>query len=76
MSVYKTLTLVLVSRIGFEPMTPSLKVNYTTTNSSQIGNNFTIDGRFMNLKPIFSEKSRMENWTPPSLFGNYTVSRF
>ena len=39
-----------MSRIGFEPMTPSLKVNYTTTYSSQIGNHFTIDGRFMNLK--------------------------
>jgi len=35
------------SRIGFEPMTPSLKANYTTTFWSQIGNNFTIDGRFM-----------------------------
>ena len=44
-----------MSRIRFEPMTASLKVNYTTTNSSQIGNNFTIDGRFMNLKPIFSD---------------------
>jgi len=31
-------------------MTPFLKVNYTTTNSIQIGNNFTFDGRFMNLK--------------------------
>ena len=48
--------MVLVSRIGFEPMTPSLKVNYTTTNSSQIGNNFTFDGRFMNLKAYIYEK--------------------
>ena len=53
----------LVSRIGFEPMTPSLKVNYTTTNSSQIGNNFTIDGRFMNLKAYIFGKIRMENRT-------------
>ena len=58
----------LVSRIGFEPMTPSLKVNYTTTNSSQIGNNFTIDGRFMNLKAYIFGKFRMENMTPPFLF--------
>ena len=68
MSVYKTLTLVLVSRIGFEPMTPSLKVNYTTTNSSQIGNNFNYDGRFMNLKAYIFGKiqyGKMDTlWTP------------
>ena len=46
-----------------KPMTPSLKVNYTTTNSSQIGNNFTIDGRFMNLKAYIFGKIRMEKWT-------------
>ena len=53
----------LVSRIGFEPMKPSLKVNYTTTNSCQIRNNFTIDGRFMNLKAYIFGKIRMENRT-------------
>ena len=52
-----------MSRIGFEPMTPSLKVNYTTTNSSQIGNNFIIDGRFINLKAYIFGKIRMEKWT-------------
>ena len=53
----------LVNRIGFEPMTPSLKINYTTTNSSQIENNFTIDRRFMNLKAYIFGKIRMEKWT-------------
>ena len=65
-----------MSCIGFEPMTPSLKVNYTTTNSNQIGNNFTFDGGFMNLKAYIFGKIPYGKLDTPSLFRNYTVSRF
>lgn len=52
-------------------MVSSIKVNYTTTNSSQIGNNFNYDGRFMNLKAYIFGKiqyGKMDTLLTPKTF--------